>query len=69
MAAGVAAGGVAGGAPTADAARKVVLAMNAAMTVVRGAFMSGESSSIRARSGIRWRRNAHEYHPIADFSA
>jgi hypothetical protein len=51
VAGGVAAGAVAGGAAITAAAKKVVLAMKAAMTVVRDAFMSDGSCSSRGRPG------------------
>ena len=50
-----------------DAARKVVLAMKAAMTVVRDAFMGDGSCERRARAGTSRVRNAGRCRLIANF--
>jgi hypothetical protein len=50
-----------------DAARKVVLAMKAAMTVVRDAFMGDGSCERRALAGTSPLRNARRCRLIADF--
>ena len=59
--------GGAGGAAMTDAARKVALAMKAAMTVVRDAFMGDGSCERRALAGTSRLRNARRCRLIADF--
>jgi hypothetical protein len=64
---GVAAGAAAGGAAITAAAKKVELAMKAAMIVVRDAFMGDGSCSSRARPGNYWVQNAGRCQRIAHF--